>query len=99
MVDIVNREIRRVPLEKSGFYISVTNEKRVLGPLRRVLEDPKWSAYFNFQPILCSRYNFNRRNRNAGRTLFLRLSPERPGGFPSNLAYALHLGSSRIGTI
>ena len=48
MVDIVNREIRRVSLEKSGFYISAINEKTGLGPLRRVLEDPEWSAYFNF---------------------------------------------------
>jgi len=48
MVDIVNREIRRVPLEKRGFYISATNEKTGLAPLRRVLEDREWSAYFNF---------------------------------------------------
>ena len=48
MVDIVNREIRRVSLEKSGFYISATNEKTGLAPLRRVLEDPEWIAYFNF---------------------------------------------------
>jgi hypothetical protein len=33
MVDIVNREIRRVPLEKRGFYISGINEKTGLAPL------------------------------------------------------------------
>ena len=52
MVDIVKRQIWRIAHERSRSPYTLNGKSYASKPLIQVLEDPKWSRYIKFQPIL-----------------------------------------------
>jgi len=52
MVDIVKRQIWRIADERSRTPYTLNGKSYASKPLIQVLEDPKWSVYIKFQPIL-----------------------------------------------